>query len=350
MQGFHDDGIKMEQAIPSTHLLVDLFCIKISGNVASNVAILPFSTKLKLTYTRFEIYAYTRFASLIRNFNQARAYSGQISKISLPLLSKRKNERKKEQKIVFCSFDLFSSRPWRGNVPFCHPFIRMEVSQVHSTNFQTLFFRKKKKKERKEKERDSLIFRATITPSVTPLPKENTIPARNYETSGRDEGDSRNRTGRDLGQGQASLLENVKNVCTRCRCRSIATRCFNSRPRYTDGAAHWQPSTPLKSRGGSGIVASFPLPTLSTSIRFWPRCSRTFWRSTDFTSHDVSRTRLHASQSGTRERRPRSGCKLHRWPGYFMLLKSYPSLPPWWNCIFSARLHVTAHKSIINKG
>lgn len=35
MQGFHDDGIKMEEAIPSTHTLVDLFYIKISGNVAN---------------------------------------------------------------------------------------------------------------------------------------------------------------------------------------------------------------------------------------------------------------------------------------------------------------------------
>lgn len=37
MQGFHDDGIKMEEAIPSTHLLVDPFYIKISGNVALGV-------------------------------------------------------------------------------------------------------------------------------------------------------------------------------------------------------------------------------------------------------------------------------------------------------------------------
>lgn len=51
-------------------------------------------------------------------------------------------------------------------------------------------------------------------------------------------------------------------------------------------------STPLKPKGWP----RFPLPTF-LSIRFRPTRSRTFWRSTDFTSANVSRTGLHASWS-----------------------------------------------------
>lgn len=86
---------------------------------------------------------------------RARAYSGQISKIP-----KRKGRKNKKSFFVLSTY--FPHVPDAGTFPFV-TLIRMEVSQVHSTNFQTLFFREKKKKERKKKERNSLIFRATIT-------------------------------------------------------------------------------------------------------------------------------------------------------------------------------------------
>lgn len=208
----------------------------------------------------------TRRARILDKFQKFRFLSSQ----------KERMKGRKNKKSFFVLSTYFPHVPDAGTFPFVTRLFGWKLAKSTRQISKLSFSEKRRKRKEKRRKENSLIFRATITPSVTPLPKENTIPARNYETSGRDEGDSRNRTGRDLGQGQASLLENVKNVCTRCRCRSIATRCFNSRPRYTDGAAHWQPSTPLKSRGGSGIVASFPLPTLSTSIRFWPRCSRTF--------------------------------------------------------------------------